>query len=471
METHQESFVIPKRRRHWLRGVGCGVLILLILAIPVCMWRRHAVQQRLDQTLAELDRTDPGWRLADLEAARDEVPDAENSARLIVAAAQQFPRSWPPDDLSGDHFWDQPPNEMLSGEDFLLLSSELSRVKSAVAIAAELADMPRGRHRLRVDRNSIPTGFTDQLNSQRILTLLVYESMRMNQKGEGPNALIACRAALNAARSLGDEPFTVSQLIRSTGVVRICRAIERTLGQGEPPLEDMVALQKLLENEDAFPGLLTAVRGQRAAVHQMFQGVERGEITLDDLTDTRMSRLESAFFSLWQDIREDHALYLSMIARCINVAQQPMHEQAALEQEFQKEVSGLPEKAFLSRLHLPAIFTFGENLRRKHALLRCAFVALAAEHYRRDEKAWPGSLDQLCPHFLSTVPLDPFDGEPLRYRRVEDGIIIYSVSSDTIDDNGNLGREHPDQPGVDLGIRLWDVSKRRQPPRSNPLDE
>jgi hypothetical protein len=69
---------------------------------------------------------------------------------------------------------------------------------------------------------------------------------------------------------------------------------------------------------------------------------------------------------------------------------------------------------------------------------------------------------------LAAVPLDPFDGEPLRYRRFEDGIVIYSTSSDGVDNNGNLDREHPDQPGVDVGCRLWNVAKRRQPPRPKP---
>jgi hypothetical protein len=95
-------------------------------------------------------------------------------------------------------------------------------------------------------------------------------------------------------------------------------------------------------------------------------------------------------------------------------------------------------------------------------------VALAAEHYRQTHKHWPDSLNQLCPQFLSAVPLDPFDGAPLRYRRVEDGVVIYSVGNDGIDDSGHLDPEHINQPGVDVGYRLWDVSKRRQPPRPKP---
>ena len=79
------------------------------------------------------------------------------------------------------------------------------------------------------------------------------------------------------------------------------------------------------------------------------------------------------------------------------------------------------------------------------------------------EHLWPW-----LPAYLDAVPLDPFDGQVLRYRRVEDGVVIYSISSDEIDNNGNFDRERSNQPGVDIGCRLWDVAKRRQPARPKP---
>ena len=63
------------------------------------------------------------------------------------------------------------------------------------------------------------------------------------------------------------------------------------------------------------------------------------------------------------------------------------------------------------------------------------------------------------------MPTDPFDGRPLRLAKVQDGIVIYSVGHDKTDDGGNLDRDEPQQPGVDLGFRLWDPPQRRQPPR------
>jgi hypothetical protein len=62
------------------------------------------------------------------------------------------------------------------------------------------------------------------------------------------------------------------------------------------------------------------------------------------------------------------------------------------------------------------------------------------------------------------VPTDPFDGRPLRYRRLADGVVVYSVGDDRADDGGTLADDFPPPAGTDLGVRLWDVPHRRQPP-------
>jgi hypothetical protein len=393
---------------------------------------------------------------------------------VIVTSARWLPRTWPSADFHEEQFQLRPPNEKLTDEEFVRLSRELAIAQPALNAAIKLANMPHGWHRIHYERNPILTLLPDQQESRRILNLLVFESMRQNQKGDTKNALTSCRAALNAARSLGDEPIFISQLIRNAGVVHACQAIERALAQGEPPLEDMSALQKLLENEDSFPGFLTATRGERASMHQLFEAIERGEVSLDELKELTGGReradwVESTFMSLWHmDTRQEHALYLSLMTRRIKESKLATQEQAASEKRFDQEVRELPKNAFIARMLLPAISKIGDSFRRKDATLRSTIVALAAERYRRDKKTWPDKMGQLCPQYLAHEPLDPFDGAPLRYRRIKDGILIYSVGQDRADNGGNLDHEHPNQPGVDIGVRLWDTAKRRQPPRSKP---
>src|SRR5262249_37077767 len=83
---------------------------------------------------------------------------------------------------------------------------------------------------------------------------------------------------------------------------------------------------------------------------------------------------------------------------------------------------------------------------------------------------WPEKLDELAPRYLSAVPLDPFDRKPLRLRRLDDGILIYSVGPDGVDDGGKVDPKLDPWERQDLGCRLWSVPTRRQPPRPRRPD-
>jgi hypothetical protein len=54
---------------------------------------------------------------------------------------------------------------------------------------------------------------------------------------------------------------------------------------------------------------------------------------------------------------------------------------------------------------------------------RTATTALAVERYRLQHGRWPDSLEALVSaQLLRQVPLDPYDGKPLRYRPSADGV-------------------------------------------------
>jgi hypothetical protein len=70
------------------------------------------------------------------------------------------------------------------------------------------------------------------------------------------------------------------------------------------------------------------------------------------------------------------------------------------------------------------------------AQLTVARTALAVERYRLSHGQLPAGWDDLVPNYLPEVPRDPFDGKPLRYRRLEPGFIVYSIGPDEADDGG-----------------------------------
>jgi hypothetical protein len=96
-------------------------------------------------------------------------------------------------------------------------------------------------------------------------------------------------------------------------------------------------------------------------------------------------------------------------------------------------------------------------------------TAVLVECYRFRHRRWPDQLDDLVPCYLSRVPTDPFDGQPLRYKRLDNGVVIYSVGPDRMDDGGRLERNKINKPGTDVGFQLWDAERRRQLPKKERL--
>jgi hypothetical protein len=66
-----------------------------------------------------------------------------------------------------------------------------------------------------------------------------------------------------------------------------------------------------------------------------------------------------------------------------------------------------------------------------------AAVACALERYRLANDELPSTLDALVPQYVAKLPHDIITGEPLKYRRTEDGgFVVYSVGFNRVDDGG-----------------------------------
>jgi hypothetical protein len=65
-------------------------------------------------------------------------------------------------------------------------------------------------------------------------------------------------------------------------------------------------------------------------------------------------------------------------------------------------------------------------------------TAVALKRYQLRHGQYPTELAALVPEFLVTVPRDPADGQPLRYRLKPDGaFLLYSIGEDGVDNGGD----------------------------------
>ena len=74
-------------------------------------------------------------------------------------------------------------------------------------------------------------------------------------------------------------------------------------------------------------------------------------------------------------------------------------------------------------------------------------VAFALAAYHRDNKRYPGKLEDLAPKYLAAVPNDIFSGKALKYRPAEKGYLLYSIGVNGKDEEGRWFDDDP--PGDD----------------------
>ena len=90
---------------------------------------------------------------------------------------------------------------------------------------------------------------------------------------------------------------------------------------------------------------------------------------------------------------------------------------------------GPPEdfRYIITRLVIPACGKVATAALRIRAELLAASTAIACERFRMAHGRWPEHLGEIPKDILAEVPIDPFTGTPLIYRRLHDGIAVYSV--------------------------------------------
>ena len=115
-------------------------------------------------------------------------------------------------------------------------------------------------------------------------------------------------------------------------------------------------------------------------------------------------------------------------------------------------ITNEPDNWLLSKLDVPdyrRLFSeFSDSMSvvvRKtmaaEASKRIVITAIALKRYQLKHGNYPADLNSLVPEFLPAVPLDPVDGQPLRYRPNADGtFLLYSIGDDGVDDGGVPGK-------------------------------
>jgi hypothetical protein len=483
------------KRRWFLWLVGMPAVMLLTTASVLAVSLKRAQDRRLDAAIAAADRDNPNWRIADLLSHRAKVPDAENGAIVVAKVVKLLPEKWPghnnvpppgvpqpPDPPAPlakrayDHLTAAPAGVRLS--DDLAMEVRLTLVENAEAVklARTLVGYPRGRHEVTLGPAVIDTLLTETQNARTIARLLQMDAMLRAHDGDLDGALDSCRAILNTGRSIGDEPFLISMLVRvAIGQVALDTA-RRVLALGEPSDGAIVKLQTLIDDEAAQPLLTVALDGERGSMDEMIARLSTGKIHLADLVGDNSGldpKRLMAFPGGWSKAWFDHqrAVELEWMTDAAIISRKPLHDQPGEWKRWEQRVVDRKKPWYgvytdtIPLLLSPALSAGFNAYTRYQAMLRSTSLLLSAERHRRKTGTWPESADKIDPAFLARPPIDPYDGKLLRMKARDGQLFVYGVGLNRQDDGGryNPKQEYNGGP-VDVGTNAWDVALRGQVP-------
>jgi hypothetical protein len=91
----------------------------------------------------------------------------------------------------------------------------------------------------------------------------------------------------------------------------------------------------------------------------------------------------------------------------------------------------------LTAVVIPNFMRAWQTTAHNQTMVNEAQIACALERYRLAHGEYPETLDVLAPQFIEIIPHDIIGGQPLHYRRTDDGkFLLYSVGWNETDDGG-----------------------------------
>ena len=270
------------------------------------------------------------------------------------------------------------------------------------------------------------TGLSEMTDVRHCAQLLGVGSIYYSHTGD-PNAAVRCiEDGLRLADSLRREPTLINYLVRVACIGLMLGSLDRSLSAtaltdrqltqldealtataGTIDLAQAMITERCIMIETCRNPLLMAGPGQNPGP-RILPGMRRMGIT-----DT-----------------------LNYMADCIEASKRPPTERRAGFREATEKVEDLWALHVMIKMLAPALGRVAELDLRAQAHIDMARTALAIERYRLATGRLPERLEELVPQYIKEVPIDPFDGQPIRYRRADPGYLLYSILEDGQDNGG-----------------------------------
>jgi hypothetical protein len=235
-------------------------------------------------------------------------------------------------------------------------------------------------------------------------------------EGEYEEAMQDAITTLRLARHVDREPLMISHLVACALRAIGMHTANVVLRAGPVSAKARAALDAELARADGTAAYVQVLKTERVYATELFR------------TGLCANWFTRAY------LNDDQCYYFDMMARHIALAPKTYKECVPAFDEFRDEAASWRHR--VSSLVTPATAKVFEAHTRTRALVRCLRVFNALQQkIGPDGKAAPKLADL---GLSAAATTDPYNGEPLRLRRVEGGWVVYSVGNNLTDDGGQV---------------------------------
>jgi hypothetical protein len=426
-----------------------GILAFLLLLGGFIAWNLATPEQ--DARVLAIRQKGYPTSLRELDEWYTRIPDSQNAALIYTSLFSQpaFTNySGSSIALVGDTNWMPARGHLISEEFRAELGAVLATNQTLLDVLHSATALTNSRYPV-----DLTKGFQALLphlaKVKSSVQLLTAEAMLHASNGDIEKALAALHAAGAVADSMAEEPLLISQLVRYASWAIICKRSELMLNGANLSDQQLNTLQTFFHNAERPDSMVRGLAGERASGLAVFMGSPDQKFVFSSadsdspppLKDRLRTSLYIGLLKSTGLLRKDRSFYLDVMATNVAAAEAPFPERLTLAQQANTAAMSPPSKLMIfSRLLLPALSASMRRDGDHTARIRTAQTAIAIERFRHSHKGeLPSDLNELVPTYLASVPSDPFDGQPLRFKRLTKGYVVYSIGSDLRDDGGSEG--------------------------------
>ncbi len=431
-----------QRKRRVLKWLGIsfgGLLLLLLVAIGLTVWR---TQGRVRAARAEL--ADLGVTLDLTQLAKPPVPDEDNAAPLYRRAFDAVSLARSDEEFACEVAWGQVNLE------YAVLAERawdiIERNRRALELLHKASTRPQCNFEL--DWSDLLNQNIDHFRNLRCCArLLAFESAMFLHSGRADDAVAVCAVNLRLADA-ADEPLLIAQLLRYAIIGIGSKSLETVLSDSRPSEQACRRVAGDVGATDLASSYVEAMEGEAAhgvwMAHQPRPALTPDALRAMNVPPEAVAEVEDAQQRkeggrhnplAWLAAVSYEASYMQVMIDGIRQAERPYRELAS----SQRAAPAAVESAQPASLEdLAAGTHVGASRARDRAIAALGVdqIALLLKAYRARHGRYPATLEQLQEYAGYELPLDPFSGEAFVYRREGKGFLIYSWGPNLKDDGG-----------------------------------